>query len=90
VFAPTNAAFGSCRPVRHTLVKPEKQGDPDQDLTYHVVGQARSLQPDRRQEAQDAEGEELTVKHQAARIWDRRCQGRFSMVNDPNVNQSNG
>ena len=79
VFAPTNAAFGKLPAgTVDTLVKPENKATLTKILTYHVVpGKLGSLQPDRRQEAQDRRRRRADRQEVRTARSDRRRQGRL-------------
>ena len=92
VFAPTNDAFRDLpEGTVETLLKPENQGTLTRVLTYHVVpGKLAAADLKDGMKLKTAEGEELTVKHDGAKVWIIDAKGGQSMVTISNVNQSNG
>ena len=92
VFAPTNAAFGKLPAgTVDNLVKPENKGTLTKILTYHVVpGRLEASDLTDGKMLKTAEGEELTVKRDGAKVWIVDAKGGTSMVTISNVHQSNG
>ncbi len=92
VFAPTNAAFGKLPAgTVDNLVKPENKATLTKILTYHVVpGKLEASDLSDGKKLKTAEGETLTVKKAAGKVWIIDAKGDSSMVTISNVNQSNG
>lgn len=97
VFAPTNEAFNKLPAgTVDNLVKPENKATLTKILTYHVVAgkmsakdliaKAKSITPT----LTTVEGEKLTVKVDAGKVYLVDAKGGKSWVTIADVNQSNG
>lgn len=97
VFAPTNEAFNKLPAgTVDNLVKPENKATLTKILTYHVVAGKMSAK-DLMAKAKSAnptlttvQGEKLTVKVEAGKVYLVDAKGGKSWVTIADVNQSNG
>jgi len=99
VFAPTNEAFAKLPAgTVENLVKPENKATLSKILTYHVVPgrysahdlMARAKAGGSRAMLKTAQGETLTVKVKAGKVWLVDAKGGMAGVTIADVGQSNG